>query len=534
MGVTLLASQPARANPEALKPDTSWRNEPVCSKLPDPASVGYAAYQSEAKRLFPGCAEPVAHRCDPHNRIDLPQGHEVPSFLLELHDGGVQPDHFSKSMKQRAPSVLDPCPIPAPQDWNGISQVAPKAVQRALYKRLSPADKARDAKLALSRLALRAWEQFDRERKQDLESILTTYQEEGISSEMSEAEMREAVDALSRHVLRAAHKIKDKEEAGPVAKYIAQQFDDAAKFRYPEDPSYEGFLTVLSDQEFPKWQKNEFKPYDQATGVPEALDAISKLHGLERKRFEYVRKIASAEDHEEDYPGDLTPYHAKMLLLFHLRDQIYQRNLKKFPRDPDEAYDATLEVLNRLALKLNLKRVVGTTPGHEWEETIAHDGFYLSAPQPEIVNLFSGSGGPNAHKLGASVDCSTFFQQVFRGAGFKTEVPRLSSNRILEGALKQLGTVTQLTAQTAQTLEAGDVLVESIKGDVGHVLTVAGFAKDPPIMILVDAAGGYSRTIVKHQQGLFEDFPRDCKTKFLLAPENGTTYYKFSIKKAPQ
>lgn len=475
----------ALAQEEEVKPK-------VCEEaLQKSASSPGSSIAQVLRSTYPSCAAWLAKACQSSFRLDQ----ETPLTKLLLNGDSVEGHPCLDCIRSGTDSVG--------RSANSISSLA-SHLKGAADPHLPKPHQAELVKVTLAH-----WQLVNQKRDQDLATILSFFDKEELPKTLRNAAVRGAIRTLGERVKAASQRAGDLERTSFQA-FVADQIAEAG-----EDIPVE-------------WvDENGVKQSDVYPGFYTRL----KEEATDEDRFqELVRRAKKADNGDDyDFDGNLTPYHSKMILLYHLENSI--RN--KYESQPAKAN----AVLNELASKLHLKAdFSGKGQGSQWEWVIPHDGFVLAANNSQINNLLKPSVSPSATN-GTGVDCATYVHKMLLGSGYSElkKIGRMTSAGIATGGqLKNVATIERIKASTITKLGPGDLIVKRPKGDpVGHVEVVVGFEGDPPQIVTVSAAGGYQRTVVKRKHDLFPNQPHSCGEDNYFS-ESESNYYRATLKRGPK
>lgn len=258
-----------------------------------------------------------------------------------------------------------------------------------------------------------------------------------------------------------------------------------------------------------------------------------KEESSDADRFELLvqraKKIDTGDDY--DFDGNLTPYHAKMILLYHLENSLRE----KYENAPQKAKAILDEVASKLHLKADYSGKVKTS---QWEWVIPHDGFVLGATGTQIDNLLKSSVSPSTIS-GTGVDCATFVHKMLLGSDYNElrKMGRMTSAGIATGGqLKSIAHLEPIGSDNVSKLSPGDLIVKRPKNDpIGHVEVIVGFEGDPPQIVTVSAGGGYQRTVLKTKHDIYPNQPNSCgEDNYFRESESENNYYRAFLKRGPQ
>lgn len=336
--------------------------------------------------------------------------------------------------------------------------------------------------------------QNEANRRKDLKTILDLYTKEQIPLSISNNQLIQSIETLDRHIIHLP-KSSLGIQSGFLKRYVSDQMKDAAediKTKWKDqngmihEDTEEGFLSVLK-----KTQNN-----------------FSKMSFL----------ISTANENSErghkDFEGNLTPYHAKMLIIFHLENQL----ILKYTQQPARYTD----LLNRLAKDLILKSHYGAND-MKWSDIVPHDGFVIGASAEQISNFIKDA--PSYQKFGRGIDCTTFVQNILITSGYNQlnqhQIGRLTSyGAVSKHQLQSIASIAPLKSlNDIMTLTPGDLILQREDGeDTGHVEIFAGFEGDPAMLVTINASGGMYRSIIKRYIDLTPELNSDCnKTSHFVA-----------------
>lgn len=186
----------------------------------------------------------------------------------------------------------------------------------------------------------------------------------------------------------------------------------------------------------------------------------------------------SKNKNDKFFSNRLTPYYARMILLFALAGKM--NNTER------------VQLAKRLQLKFDIRTMqvrplkeeaLGEVP---WEKLLFHDGYVFGASRKDSKLLYTSS----SPKLSMGTDCSITFQLAYEAVGY---TPRLFGVRLttdnMNPGKEGLFQVTPLCSE--KDLEYGDGILQE-----GHIRLFVGYnnTKERQLMI-VEAAGGNSRDV---------------------------------------
>ncbi|MCK6597586.1 MAG: hypothetical protein L6Q37_04415, partial [Bdellovibrionaceae bacterium] len=331
------------------------------------------------------------------------------------------------------------------------------------------------------------YETNENNRKEDLRLILSTYQSENFPFEISNEQLLLSLKTLNDHIFLLP-KSNLGIQANFLKQYVANQIIEAS----------EDIKT--------KW-KDEYGILHEDT-EDGFLSVLAKLKS-NSERMQLLIKTAqqNSERGRKDFIGNLTPYHAKMLLIFHLDNLIRHKH----------RYDvlAVNTLLNGLAKKLNLKAHYGNS-SMLWSDIVPHDGFVIGASLNQVNNFIKNA--PSSALYGKGIDCTTFVQNILVSSGLKfldvNTIGRLTSyGAVSKNQLQSIAKIVPLkTINDIITLTPGDLIFQREDGeDSGHVEIFAGYEGDPVKLITINASGGLYRSILKRYIDIVEDLTTfDC------------------------
>lgn len=370
-------------------------------------------------------------------------------------------------------------------------------------------NRPKDFQAEFVQVTLAHWKLVNQKRDQDLATILSYFEKESLPRSIRNASVRGAIRTLNERVKAASERAGDADRIS-FQSFVADQIAEAGEdipVEWVDDEGvtqsdvYPGFYTRLKQ---------------------ESTDS-QRFHELVRR----AKQIDTAD--EEDFDGNLTPYHSKMILIYHLENSLRE----KYKSQPGKAE----AVLNELAAKLNLKAdLSGKGQATQWQWIIPHDGFVLGANRRQIDNLLKLEISPSAAD-GTGVDCATFVHQMLLGSRYKelAKSGRMTSGGIATGGqLKSITDLAPLNSRNASLLSPGDIIVKRPPDDpVGHVEIVVGYEGDPPQIVTVSADGGYQRTVVKRKHDVFPEQPQTCGELNYFS-ESDSRYYRATLKRGPK
>lgn len=367
--------------------------------------------------------------------------------------------------------------------------------------------------------ALKNWKTINDKRLGDLNQIVDLYRREGLNSRVSLGDLKQMLKTMQSHINDVVKDEKDTYLRENVVKFIADQFADA----FPDQDVfwYENGQkktdTLLGIESRLIWKPGREKPArlsSQAT-PDQRRQAEEDRRMKDGDRFRYLLERAQmSDDGQADLNyGNITPYHAKLILLYNAVGKVQE----KYRDNPGEAD----RVLNELARGLELKALVPSKTNEPlWKTFIPHDGFVFGAYPSQIRTLIAGPDqGKVKTTFGAGADCSTFIQRsldlatgCFSDYGAKG---RLTSEGIVKGQLKEVASLEPLDRSSARRVSPGDLLIARDEDDpIGHTVIIVGYSSDsPPGLLAVSAEGGYQRTVVLRKIDLFPNAPSDCEGK---------------------
>jgi hypothetical protein len=353
----------------------------------------------------------------------------------------------------------------------------------------------------MARQALHAWLESNQARNHDVAAYAGLLRAEGLPAALSGDDVQGALDQFQDR-MTALEATAPGDQKRILHDYIA---------RYVRTAS-EDILTPRGDG-FPPDRTPGMKTRlaaDPATGDP--LD--------DRQRFELLYSRATA-DNVEDYQifdGNLTSYHAKLLLFYDLDRKLHQ----KYANDP--AHADTL--LNQLASQLRYRLDFSGRDGTRWADIVPHNGFALGATARQI-EAFQTPGG-----AAAGIDCMTFVQGILRQTGYP-EPGRLSTSWALSSQRDPALSLERLDDRNAGSIRPGDTLIYKDGSPEGHGEVVVGYVGDPPQLVGVSARGDYVRGLVMRRLNLYPNAPRDCGQGTMVTTQPQTKLYRMSIEKEP-
>ncbi len=359
----------------------------------------------------------------------------------------------------------------------------------------------------IARKALENWSLIHKKRELDLAEILKVFEKEQAPLSLSPQEVDDATKTFVKRTKKAAKSSGSKTRL-EIEDFISDQMIETA-----ED-------VVIKTELSPKNFKEDIYP-----GYKSVLAKLSN----DKERFNELVKRASQIDsgHEEDFSGNLTPYHSKQLLLYHL-DNFVSTKYKSNPIMGES-------ILNGLANKLNLKIDTSKNNKATWSSIIAHDGFMLGANPNQMLNLLSKDSKTETQKSGTGIDCATYVQNILKQVGYSIDGRLTSYGISSKGQLNNIAKVEKIDSDTTSSLMPGDlVITRSLDDPIGHVQIVVGFEGDPPELVVISAEGGYQRGIVKRKINLYEIQPTYCgERNYYNSNQDDHVYYKATLKKAP-
>jgi hypothetical protein len=228
----------------------------------------------------------------------------------------------------------------------------------------------------------------------------------------------------------------------------------------------------------------------------EALPPIQSEQDEEtaKARFNFLMTRAAEIDSGQHSEGDLSPYHARMMLMSWFEDRVKAKYKKGDGR--------ANKTLDEVGARMQLSRT--TWKGYAgWDESLFHDGYVFGASKQEYQNLFNGSA-----QSGQGVDCSTFVQNALEKLNFhdplfatknakKESVPgRIGTPHmvgIAPGVVPQssLTGVQVIRLCSEKDLKPGDVIVNKT-----HTVIFSEYRESPRSeMFVIEATGNSSRTV---------------------------------------
>lgn len=362
----------------------------------------------------------------------------------------------------------------------------------------------------LVRVTLAYWHLVNQKRDQDLSTLLSYFQKEELPSSLTEKDSFLAIETLEARINKAAERAGTQEKI-MFQKFVAEQIADAGQ-----------------DTSVP-WVDTNGSPHND---FYEGFHSRLKREKSDSDRFQLLVQRAQKVDDDNDveFDSNLTPYHSKMILLYHFENQIR----KKYEKDPLKAEN----ILNEVATKLHLKVDFSHTKGKSlWRWIIPHDGFVLGAHQNQILNLLKSESASNSPN-GTGVDCATYVHQMLNGTGYKNlaQGQRMTTAGIATGGqLDGIAKLQRIKTETISEIQPGDLIVKREKNEsVGHVEIVVGYEGDPPQLVTISASGGYQRTVFKKRINIFPNQPHSCSKDNYFMEHGEMTYYLAKLKKGPK
>lgn len=440
---------------------------------------------------------------------------QYPSCGVWLRNACTSPFHFDhrSQILQRSTSYnhsQDSCSLPPPQT---LSETAEDILLKTLncLQDWQPPETRPKTRQAVALEALKEWERINQKRESDLEVILKLYSSEQFPLALKNSEISASIQTLVRHIDGASALTAEKNRASWL-KFVGEQIADAAMDETNEYYDRAGKkhrdveLGIFSRLQREKSDSDRFK------------ELVSRAHQID-------------PGVDDAYDGNLTPYHSKMILLYALVDRIQ----KKYISNPARAD----QILNTLARNLKLKADFTTSGPTQWKWIIPHDGFTLGASFGQMRNLLDMPGSAESEKkggTGSGIDCATFVQKVLEKSGFY-HLPsgqRLTSAKVVEGALNPIGKIQILSPGNMKQIAPGDLIIEREPQDpdgIGHVQIVVGYEGDPPNLVVVSAEGGYHRSLIKRLISIFPNQPNSCSKDNYFSLNSENQYYRLHINK---
>lgn len=388
-------------------------------------------------------------------------------------------------------------------------------------------DPLRANRRRFAREVLDSWAMMERKREADYQVIVNFIQKYSIPRKFSMVDSATDPKDISGNDFKMA------------IKTLLDRVNSAIN-RDP-DPDTRRYLNLFVGQQIVQASSDLVTPLRDG-GVDRQLGMYNRLlqEPNDQSRFALLLQRAYEMDASDgsDVDGFLTSYHAKMLLLYYIDNQIHA----KLP--PAEARRALNELARSLQLKLDY------TPGGEptqWRYIIPHNGFVLGATDQQIANLWATSFKPGDDAgVGTGTDCTTFLQSNLARYGYpvsQDQIGQLDSGRIL-GANDVLGDFSsspaELTSSSARDLRPGDILVFGPSADdhFGHAEAIVGYATagDPPRpqLVVVSARGGYVRGIIKETLDIYPQAPENCATDSYFSENPDPKVYQVRLTRPPK
>lgn len=281
-----------------------------------------------------------------------------------------------------------------------------------------------------------------------------------------------------------------------------------------------------------------------------------------RKNYDLLvsrAQMVHIDERSQEY-GTLSPYHAKMILLYRLEDAYRETFRLEYDasKDPKNDRDAwvnarTEQEMSGLLKEMKIYTVYGPVKGEApslWARSIPHDGFLFSSYPDQTYEMLDHprrmSRKGQAATYGAGLDCTTFLQMTV-GAVYGDKYANLSTDQRLNSfkifnswnklALKDVAKPYTLkaTGNEAGTVRPadilpGDALVAGTPGgdpnDYGHGTLVLGYLNNPgpPGLAILSMRGGYNRSILLEKVYPYRNSPYRCDQVYLYGDPN--TSYK--------
>lgn len=384
-------------------------------------------------------------------------------------------------------------------------------------------DPMRTTRERFAREALHGWALMERKREQDFQVIRDFLRKYSIPRKFAMAsssadpkdgsgnDFTQAIATLLRRVNSAIDMDSDPDTRRYLNLYVGQQIIQASS----------DLVTPLrnggEDRQLGMYNRLLQEPSDQ-------------------RRFDLLLQRAYDMDASDgsDVDGFITSYHAKMLLLYYIDNQIH----RKLPATEAE------NALNELAQQLQLK--ADFTPDGEptqWKYIVPHNGFVLGATSRQVANLWAPSFKPGDDAgSGTGTDCTKYYKSNLERFGYPVssrEVGEFDSGRILQkdGILSAFSSApVRLTDSNAGDLEPGDSIIFGPQPDdpFGHAEMVVGYAGDPPQPVVVSARGGYVRGIIKETVNIFPEAPKNCASDSYFSGGDAPPAYRVRLIRPPR